>query len=130
MNGAATEHTDEEPKFMQINAKVGFSTKQVLAGLGTLLTAIGALFAAGWLAMPAKQVDVTRLEQGVSDLRLAVGTLGEHTKGLAEAVVSLQGAIYEIQVKKEGAPAPRPRVIRSKPKAQEAKPQAGFFGFN
>jgi len=124
MNGAAPVQ-DDEAKLVQINARVGFSTKQVLAGLGMLGAGIASLIAAGWIALPAKQADLTKLEQGVADLRGTVSALGEHTKGLAEAVVGLQAAIYELKGHSEVQPRPRP-VVKPKPPVQ-AKP--GPFGF-
>lgn len=129
MNGTASGHGhqgDEEPKLVQINAKVGFSTKQVLAGLGMLGAGIASLVAAGWLALPAKQQDMTAVQQSVVDLRATVGALSDHTKGLAEAVVGLQAAIYELKGRVE-LPRPRP-VVKPKPAAPQKPPaQSGLF---
>jgi hypothetical protein len=131
LNGAAAtammpDRSEHEP----VKLEVRLSTKQVMAGLSMLGAGVVALIGAGWIALPAKERDLTAVQQNVSVLKQTVETLadgmkglGEQTRRLTEAVEGLKGTVVEAQYRAQPTASRKPRPL---PKANPAGAAGGL----
>ncbi len=114
MNGAGTQNapdhsSDMGPAVITVNFGLkGRHIAMAFAGAMGLITTAGT---AGWLVLPAKQSDLTRVEKSLDEIR---GDLKATREGMKSAIDELSETIKLLRV---SAP-PRPRA-KPKPK--------GFF---
>lgn len=92
-------HSDEmsEPSVLQVNFKIGW--KQVGMAFAMVFSALTTLTAAGWLALPAKQSDMTEVQhslviiaQDLKATRVATDALSQTVLELTRTVKTLQSA--------------------------------------
>lgn len=119
MNGyqpqaTGTQHSPPPPPFPENNGEphiirvnLGLSWRHLAAGIMAFSGAVGSLTAAGWLALPAKQSDLTRVEQSLQTVEKDLKNQQEITLKLIQAVERLDTSVKAIRIN-----APRPKTKR------------------
>jgi hypothetical protein len=107
-------YADMGPTVLQVN--FGLKARHIIIAFSGLVAAFSAAAGAGWLVLPAKQSDLTRVEQGLDAIRMEVRAMQGITERLTVAVQGLQGAVEELRM----AP-PKVIVRAAKPAAPGAR---------
>lgn len=87
---------DHEPTVVTVN--LGLKWRHLIAGFLAVSGAIGSAATAGWLVLPAKQSDLTRVEQSLDVVRSDMKTQQEITLKLIQAVERLDNTVKTIRV--------------------------------
>jgi len=93
-NGQAT--PPEEPPVVTLN--LGLTWRHLAAGVMAVSAAFGSMSAAGWLVLPAKQTDVTRIEQSLVNVERDLKSQQEITLKLIQSIERLDATVQRISV--------------------------------
>ena len=108
-----------------IYVNFGLKWRHIAGAITALVAAVGGLGTAGWLVLPAKQSDMTRVERGLEEVRGAVEVLGRQNLEIITVIKDLRTAVDR--------PAPPPRVMVKKAKPLPIPPvdekPKNIFGF-
>src|SRR5688572_9262900 len=102
LNGTGEHMSAAEPTNV-ITVNLGIKARH-LAVLGTMIVGLFTSgTAAGWLFMPAKQTDLTRIEESLNGVRNDMQTMRTVTERLTVVLQDLQSAVGDMRPK----PAPK-----------------------
>jgi len=104
LNGTPPEGYDMQEHVLRVN--FGLSWKHIAAVVFGLPAFAGSLATAGWLVMPAKQSDVTRIEQQLTGVSNQVNGLQEISLKLTTAVDALAANVDRMTLQ---VSVPKPR---------------------
>lgn len=88
---AASEH--ERPI---VHLNVGLTWRHFIIGLGGLASFFGSVAATGWFVLPAKQTDMTAVQNGLELVNRDLKTQQEITLKLIQAIERLDGTVSKI----------------------------------
>jgi hypothetical protein len=106
--GAPPESYDDMQEHV-LRVNFGLSWKHIAAVVFGLPAFAGSLVTAGWLVMPAKQSDVTRIEQQLTGVSNQVNGLQEISLKLTTAVDALAANVERMTTQPALQVVPKPR---------------------
>lgn len=101
---------DGEPTIVTVN--LGLKWRHLAAGVAAIMGAVGSASAAGWLVLPAKQSDLTRVEQTLKTVETDLKDQREMTVKLVQAVDRLTDTVKLLQISTRPVQRKRPKAAR------------------
>lgn len=97
-NGSGNHPAGEPLSESVVTVNFGLTWKHILSVTAMIITGLGSLATAGWLVTPAKQTDLTRVEQKLEKIGAELEAGRDLTKRLTIAVDELTQKVKLIRV--------------------------------